>query len=483
MSQRHRVQRHRSSSGLLAAACLLYSGSALNVGTRGPGATAGTQHLSAPALQVLTVSSGPVSVVGRDQALQQAPSSARPWADALQASLVAALAGSLLVSGSPAWAENELADLANSKSTSELVDPQCFADKCSVQTKACIDNPDCTKGLVCTAKCMGDAQCTVGCFARFGNPDLDKVLSCTIEDAACIKIALMEPGADGPLDAPLPPRPIIPVSKSSLQGKWYKVMGWNPMYDCFDCQCNTFDKPSAKEVGATIEADSMNVEVQYSMPRVRAGMKPERFSATLHEQLEFDTTPGSRRTAHTEGKMFGLTFWENWYVLGENKPNEPQFKFVYYTGKTLQNRYEGAFVYSRQPELPRDAMPHIYRLARDAGMEPQSFCAIDNVCFNAPPAAGDATQRPLFTPVAQAAEGPSIVAQMSSAMPSGIQKMLIDATEYIEDPVPSAKAIFGKQKQMSQIREYDAKGYRVPSTGGFVAPASALEPEVQAIEN
>ena len=195
---RQRGQRHRSSSGLLAAACLLYSGSALNIGTRSPSATAGTeQHLSAPALQVLTVSSGPVSVAGCDQALQQAPSSARPWADALQASLVAALAGSLLVSGSPAWAENELADLANSKSTSELVDPQCFADKCSVQTKACIDNPDCTKGLVCTAKCMGDAQCTVGCFARFGNPDLDKVLSCTIEDAACIKIALVEPRADG----------------------------------------------------------------------------------------------------------------------------------------------------------------------------------------------------------------------------------------------------------------------------------------------
>ena len=336
-----RGQRHRSLSGLLAAACLLYSGSALNVGTWSPGATPGaTAALQAPAaLQVPTaVSSGSACVAGRDQPLQQAPSSARPWTAALQASLVAALAGSLLVSGSPAWAENELADLANSKSTSELVDPQCFADKCSVQTKACVNNPDCTKGLVCTAKCMGDAQCTVGCFARFGNPDLDKVLSCTIEDAECIKIALMKPGADGPLDAPLPPRPIIPVSKSSLQGKWYKVMGWNPMYDCFDCQANTFDQPSAKEVANTIEADSMNVEVQYSMPRVRAGMKPETFSSTLHEQLEFDTTPGSRRTAHTEGKMFGLTFWENWYVLGENKPNEPQFKFVYYTGKTLQVR-------------------------------------------------------------------------------------------------------------------------------------------------
>jgi hypothetical protein len=127
-------------------------------------------------------------------------------------------------------------------------------------------------------------------------------------------------------------------------------------------------------------------------------------------------------------------------------------------------------------------LPHIYRLARDAGLEPTSFCAIDNVCFNAP-ASGDATQRPLFTPVAQAAESPSIAAQISSAMPSGLQKMIIDATEYIEDPAPSAKAIFGKQKQMSQIREYDAQGYRVPSTGGFVAPASALEPEVQAAEN
>ena len=42
-------------------------------------------------------------------------------------------------------------------------------------------------------------------------------------------------------------------------------------------------------------------------------------------------------------------------------------------------------------------MPHIYRLAREAGMEPQSFCAIDNACFNGPPEGGDATQRPLFT--------------------------------------------------------------------------------------
>ena len=30
--------------------------------------------------------------------------------------------------------------------------------------------------------------------------------------------------------------------------------------------------------------------------------------------------PGARRSMHSVGRMFGLTFWENWYVIGENDP-------------------------------------------------------------------------------------------------------------------------------------------------------------------
>ena len=417
------------------------------------------------------------------------------WADALRGSLLSvAVAGSLLLSGAlPAAAENELAALANSKSTSELVDPQCFSKHCRAQTEACVDNPDCTKGLVCSAKCMGDAECTVGCFARYGNKALDDVLSCTIEDAGCIKIALMEPGSDSPLEAPLPPKPIIPVSRTSMEGTWYKVMGWNPKYDCFDCQCNSFEKPGAREMAATIGDggdSSMSVQVDFSMPRVREGAPPERFSQTLHETIEFDSEPGSHRTAHTQGKMFGLTFWENWYLIGENKPAvEPPFKFVYYTGKTLQNRYEGAFVYARKPELPRDAMPHIYKLAREAGMDPTRFCAIDNGCFAGQPTEGPAADEkrssPLFTPVAQAAEvrprqlaaadaAPAAAAHVQPSPISRARRALIDLSEYIEDPKPSAAALFGKQKQMYQVREYDPEGHRVPASGAALAVAEPV---------
>ena len=56
---------------------------------------------------------------------------------------------------------------------------------------------------------------------------------------------------------------------------------------------------------------------------------------------------------HSVGRMFGLTFWENWYVIGQNDYADggeagsggdgglPPYKFVYYTGHTLQGNYEG----------------------------------------------------------------------------------------------------------------------------------------------
>merc|ERR1719313_2832609 len=112
---------------------------------------------------------------------------------------VTVLSAAALLAGDvrSAVAENELAQLASQKSTAELVKPECFAQNCKSEVEACGADGDCMKGLLCTAKCMGDAQCAVGCFARYNDKALEKVLQCTIEDASCIKIATQEPGADG----------------------------------------------------------------------------------------------------------------------------------------------------------------------------------------------------------------------------------------------------------------------------------------------
>lgn len=79
--------------------------------------------------------------------------------------------------------------------------------------------------------------------------------------------------------------------------------------------------------------------------------------------------------------FFGVEFWENWYILGENDPGTPEFKFIYYNGKTRQNTYEGAFVYSRTQEISPESMQKVYQIAKDAGMDPHQFCRIRNGCF------------------------------------------------------------------------------------------------------
>ena len=163
-------------------------------------------------------------------------------APALAHGMAALMAAVTLASGDVrvASAENELAVLASQKSTAELVNPSCFASSCKAQVEACAADADCVKGLACSAKCMGDAQCTVGCFARYNNPTLEKALQCTIEDAGCIQIATQTAGADSPFDAPPAPKALIPQSPRDMQGKWYKVLGFNPNYDCFECQRNSF---------------------------------------------------------------------------------------------------------------------------------------------------------------------------------------------------------------------------------------------------
>ena len=48
--------------------------------------------------------------------------------------------------------------------------------------------------------------------------------------------------------------PIFHVFIDSLQGTWYKVMGLDSRYDCFDCQKNSFEiiKP-----GGTLKMEAL----------------------------------------------------------------------------------------------------------------------------------------------------------------------------------------------------------------------------------
>lgn len=265
-----------------------------------------------------------------------------------------ALGIALLVVPNMAMAENELsAKYGGSGFDTSLVDQTCLLDHCSLQAKACLQaDPNCRKGLTCTAKCLGDNACITGCMARYGDAQLDSLLKCTIEDHECIKVAILPGGSDTFGEEPKSPAPTISnFDVRSLQGSWYKVVGYNPNYDCYACQRNTFNTPSSS---ASSSSTALQMDVEFSMPHLLpdgSPLPPSGARETLNvlydgdetiettglksmalndyhtnEIMIFDQTtrnqnplqqlvfhPGTAqeqsysRTAHSEGEMFGLS--------------------------------------------------------------------------------------------------------------------------------------------------------------------------------
>jgi hypothetical protein len=261
----------------------------------------------------------------------------------------AVLAASLTL-GAPAFAENELSDIYGGKGfDSSLVDQTCLVDQCSTQAKACLaDDPSCRKGLTCTAKCLGDNSCITGCMARYGNKNLDNLLKCTIEDHECIKIAILPGGADRFGEEPRAPGPTIQnFDYKTMAGTWFKVAGFNPNYDCYACQRNTFAIPEQEGLQQSVSnKDQLEMGVEFSMPHLMPDGTPlpprnVRESITVkddamfgsqsiglndyttNEVMVFDkhsdplkdlvVNKGKQneanfaRTAHSEGEMFGLS--------------------------------------------------------------------------------------------------------------------------------------------------------------------------------
>jgi hypothetical protein len=227
-------------------------------------------------------------------------------------------------------------------------DPNCFFTDCKEPTKACFTNPACLKGITCLGNCRGEQLCATQCFARFGSEKLNSWLSCTLEEKECVSTGVKQDTSKFYANAP----PVAPAFKpSDLEGKWYKVLGYSPKYDMYPCQTNTF----------TARADGgLENDILFRVPKPDgSGSWTNNFKETM------DNSKGPRGTASmvVEGKMFGLTFHEDWYVLGVGKG----YRVVAYKGDTQQGPYEGAFVFTETKDALQGSASEAMRLAIDAG--------------------------------------------------------------------------------------------------------------------
>lgn len=260
----------------------------------------------------------------------------------------------------------------------EQSDVGCFINKCGIQTKNLFSNPRGIKGVSCLGRCKGEQSCATRCFAEFGSEDLNEWLSCTIEENECVKVpknvdnSAEDVGYDSTVKA---------FNPQSLVGTWYKTDGLNPNYDLFDCQTNTFKIPEGSR-----DASELDMDIFFRV------LRPKEFGGGFWENaltehmvvdaVQKDLSNPTGRTMHTEGKMYGLKFNENWYIVGESDGSKdvPPFKLVAYKGHTLQGNYEGAFVYAKEPKLPPAAIPAVREAAANAGLDFAKFTRIDNTC-------------------------------------------------------------------------------------------------------
>ncbi|CAN0120199.1 unnamed protein product [Pylaiella littoralis] len=333
--------------------------------------------------------------------------------DGLKKASVGVLAGLFLLSGAGGDVSAVFADVAGVEPTSSVTvqdlqrydgfedyaaqgqqmensDVSCFANECKRETASCFTDGSCLKGVTCLGRCKGEQECATRCFAQYGSGKLDSWLTCTLEDHSCVKIPK---DMDFSVIDKDPPHIVKGFEAKQLQGTWYKIMGVNKKYDCFDCQKNTFtvaqvgDAKSEKE-GGTGEVADIKVNFRLAKPD-----SDDFWENTITERLEVDPS-GSPRTFHTDGKMFGLSFKENWYVTGESTDPGEEFVFVQYKGHTLQGSYDGGFVYARKPFLPKSALGKVAKVAKEHGIDPNSMIAIDNTCSvrKSLPRAGDTTK-------------------------------------------------------------------------------------------
>ncbi|KAJ1629513.1 Violaxanthin de-epoxidase-domain-containing protein [Pavlovales sp. CCMP2436] len=252
-------------------------------------------------------------------------------------------------------------------------DPSCFFEKCGTQTKDCFSNPSCLKGITCLGNCRAEQLCATRCFARFGSEKLNAWLSCTLEEQKCVTTGADVDNSAFYADAP----PVLKTFKpSELEGRWFKVRGYNEKYDCYPCQINEFTATPA----------GLDNRILFRVPKADgSGFWQNDFV----EHMRTDKGPQGKASMTVEGKMFGLTFGEQWYVLGESDgtKNVPEFRLVAYKGDTQQGPYEGAFVYTKEfdsIEKSPALMAAIDSAAKAAGLDSAKFCVIDNAC----PAAG-----------------------------------------------------------------------------------------------
>ena len=243
----------------------------------------------------------------------------------------------------------------------------CVAKHCAKQSATCFADKACRENLGCAAKCFGDwdkdktaekfsvQNCTGICTFSYSSNAYTTFMTCLAEKQ-CMTLPTIPNTCKGPSNITLLKE--IPITQ--MEGAWWVVRGYHPVYDCYPCQN---DHLSPHNSTAWVYSPHYQVYLANG-------------SLGLIDQSGFvdTTTTNSAAGYKIAFEDAGISNYETWWII--DRADDRSYYLIYYCGNVLQWYFEGAIVLSEAPELPEKSVSAITDSYKKAtGLDFSKFCS------------------------------------------------------------------------------------------------------------
>ena len=241
----------------------------------------------------------------------------------------------------------------------------CILEHCVPEFVSCELSKECRDGISCSEVCFGEwdkdttpekfhvQNCTNKCAFTYGEEKAFKGMMACLTDHVCWSFPEIPKTCKAPNV-----HPIKPLSLADIQGHWWVIRGYHPVYDCYPCQ-QLFFEP--------INKTAWSYTPRYQAYKTDGTL----YYVTNQKWVMPQTTPGAKIpfTYHD----VGMDHYETWWLI--DKADDSSYAQMYYCGNTLQWNYEGALVFAKNRTLSDDDYTKIAAAYKQAvGLDLQQFC-------------------------------------------------------------------------------------------------------------
>lgn len=247
------------------------------------------------------------------------------------------------------------------------VDIGCVTTHCLTQSFGCLASSECRNAMSCSQKCLkmwdNDTthdkvvvqNCSNACSFTYGGKAYENFMEC-VTDNNCISFPPIPNTCRGPN---VHPQKMLTLK--DMQGSWWVVKGYNPVYDCYPCQY--------------LSIAPINQTTWAYQPKYQVHLKNGTLFLVSQLMLLPNTSAPGANISFIYHDM-GLDHHETWWLL--DKAVDASYLTMYYCGNTLQWYYEGALVLARDRALDESVYPNIATSFQKAvGLSLNDFCDVN----------------------------------------------------------------------------------------------------------